>query len=65
MTIQDTIRIQLGDKSRPSEHDLLCFVGMIETGEARYHDFLDVGGPTLLAAVAYHHGYCAAMRTKA
>lgn len=31
---------------------LLCFVGMIETGEATYADFEAVGGVVLAAAVA-------------
>ena len=62
MTIQDTIRIQIGQKSAPSEHDLLCFVGMLESGEASYPHFLAVGGWALLVMVAYRRGYSDAER---
>ena len=49
---REKIADYLRNKSRPSEHDLLCFVGMIETGEAGYDDFMAVGGVVLTAAVA-------------
>ena len=35
-----------------SDHTLRCFVGMIETGEARYADFKAVGGEALVERVA-------------
>lgn len=31
---------------------MLCFVGMIETGEATWDDFREVGGDVLVAAIA-------------
>ena len=62
MTIQDTIRIQLGDRDEIAARDVLIFVGMIEGGEAEYEDFHDVGGCALVAAVAYNRGYLDAER---
>ena len=38
-------------KMNPTPHDLLCFVGMIETGEATLDDFAVVGGASLQFAV--------------
>ena len=52
--IQSQIRCYLGDKSAPSERDLLAFVGMLETGEATADDFVAVGGPNLALLVACH-----------
>jgi len=43
------------DKSTDDQvslHNMMCFVGMIETGEATYDDFEAVGGMVLVAAVA-------------
>jgi len=40
--IQSTIAAYLANRSEsesPSRHDLLCFVGMLETGEATPADF--------------------------
>lgn len=36
----------------PTTHSMLCFVGMIETGEATWDDFREVGGDVLVAAIA-------------
>lgn len=48
---QQKIADYLSGKQAPSEHDLRCFVGMIETGEATYADFIAVGGEELAKAV--------------
>ena len=50
--IRDTIRQYMRGKTSPSIHDMQCFVGMIETGEATYDDFQAIGGDVLAAAVA-------------
>ncbi len=50
--IQKTITAYMRGKELPSSHDTLCFVGMIESGEAIYDDFEAVGGVVLAAAVA-------------
>jgi len=52
INIQSTIREYMGKKTEPSIFDLNSFVGMIETGEARYLDFEAVGGKVLAAQIA-------------
>ncbi len=49
--IQQKIADYIGDKSGASDFDLLCFVGMLETGEATTGDFRAVGGELLALAV--------------
>ena len=49
--IRGTIAAYIQGKDSPSAHDLQCFVGMIETGEALYDDFVAVGGKELETAV--------------
>ena len=49
--IQQKVTDYLRNKERPWDHDLLCFVGMIETGEAVMQDFYSVGGIGLVRAV--------------
>ena len=51
-SIRGTITDYMHGKSEPSRHDLLCFVGMLESGEATVHDFAFVGGIELAAKVA-------------
>lgn len=34
-----TIRHHMHGKDRPSKHDMLCFIGMIQTTEATIDDF--------------------------
>ena len=53
---REKIADYLRNKSRPSEHDLLCFVGMIETGEADMEDFAIVGGIELVRLVKIKGG---------
>jgi len=50
--IQKTIGDYLKNKTQPNEHDLICFVGMLETGEATADDFAAVGGVELAVKVA-------------
>lgn len=50
--IQQTIGSYMAGKTLPSVFDLQCFVGMIETGEATWEDFREVGGDVLVADVA-------------
>lgn len=52
--IQAIIRSYMKDKEKPTEFDLRCFVGMIETGEATYEDFDAVGGLSLADLVLEH-----------
>jgi hypothetical protein len=52
--IQVTIGRYMKGKSKPSDFDLRCFVGMIETGEAIYEDFEAVGGLSLANLVLEH-----------
>ena len=40
--IQETIKHYMHGKHEPTEHDLRCFVGMLETGEATFEDFATV-----------------------
>ena len=49
--IRGTIADYLRGKDTPSSFDLRCFVGMIDTGEALYDDFVAVGGKDLETAV--------------
>jgi len=50
--IQQNIAAQLEGKQEPTTLDLCIFVGMIETGEATYDDFREVGGGNLSELVA-------------
>jgi hypothetical protein len=50
--IQTTIADYIRSNAEPSQHTLLCFVGMIETGEAVIADFVAVGGEKLAKLVA-------------
>jgi hypothetical protein len=49
--IQSTIAEYMRGKTKPSQYDLQCFAGMIQTGEAVYADFFVVGGRELLREV--------------
>ena len=42
--IRNTIRNYLGSSETVSDYTLLCFAGMIETGEATEQDFREVAG---------------------
>ena len=57
--IQTQITAYIGDKSEPSQRDLLAFVGMVEGGEASWQDFCDVGGLELAVRVAGTLGFVA------
>lgn len=50
-TVKNNITLYMHGKAHPSAADLRVFVGMIETGEATYHDFLEVGGGVLASLV--------------
>jgi len=52
MSIRSTICDYMRGKSNPTKDDMLCFVGMIETGEARLSDFAFVGGDLLSDSVS-------------
>jgi len=44
-----------GTANYPTDHTFLCFVGMIETGEASLNDFEEVGGKWLSQQVLKRH----------
>jgi len=49
--IQKTISDYLNGKAFPADSDLNCFIGMLETGEAKPSDFAKVGGQDLAKIV--------------
>lgn len=49
--IQKTIASHMKGKQQPSLHDLRCFIGMIETGEATIEDFTAAAGERVAALV--------------
>ena len=59
--IQQKIRDYLRGAGPISDFTLCCFVGMVETGEATYADFSEVGGEDLVNNV---RGYERVLATK-
>jgi hypothetical protein len=49
--IRETIAEYMKRKAEPTKRDLLCFVGMLQTGEATLADFYAVGGESLTLSV--------------
>lgn len=49
--IRKKIRDYLSIAETPTKHTMICFVGMIETGEATPSDFAAVGGNELAKKV--------------
>ena len=40
------------DHGKPTPHTILCFIGMIETGECTWDDFRHVAGDVITADIA-------------
>jgi len=47
-TISQDLRASAGTANWPTDFTLRCFIGMIETGEAKWDDFKLVGGEWLI-----------------